>query len=97
MNLLDGAVETNGLLRFFFNASDIHPRNQKRFEITKSAVSKKAGTIFNLEAKGNSLIERSLYLIHLVDWASFYLCERNGADIMDIEIIDYLKSELGKM
>jgi len=81
----------------FFNASDIHPRNQKRFEITKSAVSKKAGTIFNLEAKGNSLIERSLYLIHLVDWASFYLCERNGADIMDIEIIDYLKSELGKM
>lgn len=81
----------------FFNASDIHPRNQKRFEITKSAVSKKVGTIFNLEAKGNSLIERSLYLIHLVDWASFYLCERNGADIMDIEIIDYLKSELGKM
>jgi len=25
------------------------------------------------------------------------LCERNGVDIMDIEIIDFLKSELGKM
>jgi hypothetical protein len=33
----------------------------------------------------------------LVDWASYYLCEANHADIMDIEIIDYLKSELGKM
>jgi glucose/mannose-6-phosphate isomerase len=81
----------------FFNAADIHPRNKKRFEITKDAVSKKSNTVFNLEAKGDSLIERSLYLIHLVDWASYYLCELNHADIMDIEIIDYLKSELGKM
>lgn len=81
----------------FFNASDIHPRNKRRFEITKEAVRKKAGKIFNLEAKGDSLVERSLYFIHLVDWASYYLCEMNQADIMDIEIIDYLKSELGKM
>ena len=81
----------------FFNAAYIHPRNKKRFEITKDAVSKRSKGVFNLEAKGDSLIERSLYLIHLVDWASYYLCEANHADIMDIEIIDYLKSELGKM
>jgi hypothetical protein len=29
-----------------------------------------------------------------VDWSSYYLCEMNEADIMDIEIIDYLKGEL---
>lgn len=81
----------------FFHADDIHPRNKKRFEISQQAIMKKSGVVFNVKSKGNSLIERSLYLIHLVDWASYYLCEKNHADIMDIEIIDYLKSELGKM
>jgi len=81
----------------FFMAEDLHPRNMKRFDISMKAVQNKSNALFVLEAKGRSLVERSLYLIHLVDWASFYLCERNGVDIMDIEIIDFLKSELGKM
>ena len=58
------------------------------------AVEKKTGKVFVIEAKGETIIERSLYFIHIVDWASFYLCDLNKADIMDIEIIDYLKSEL---
>jgi glucose/mannose-6-phosphate isomerase len=61
-----------------------------------AAVEKKCGKVFTLHTKGDNLIERSLYLIHIVDWASFYLCDLNGADIMDIDIIDYLKSELAK-
>jgi glucose/mannose-6-phosphate isomerase len=81
----------------FFVTEDVHPRNKKRFEITMNAVKRKSNALLLVESKGESLVERSLYLIHLVDWASFYLCERNGVDIMDIEIIDYLKSELGKM
>lgn len=80
----------------FFSTGDLHPRNQKRMEITMAAVEKKCGNIFTLHTKGDNLIERSLYLIHIVDWASFYLCDLNGADIMDIDIIDYLKSELAK-
>jgi len=78
----------------FFNTGDMHPRNKKRFEITMAAVKKKSGSVFVVDTKGNNLIERSLYLIHIVDWASFYLCEMNGVDIMDIVIIDYLKGEL---
>lgn len=81
----------------FFLTEDIHPRNRKRFEISMMAVKKKTGAVCVVEAKGSSLVERSLYLIHLVDWASYYLCEKNGVDIMDIEIIDFLKAELGKM
>lgn len=80
----------------FFNTGDLHPRNYRRFEISKSAIEKKCGKVFNVSAKGDSFIERSLYLINIVDWASYYLCEMNGADIIDIEIIDYLKSELAK-
>lgn len=80
----------------FFSTGDLHPRNQKRLEITTAAVEKKCGKIFTLHTKGDSFIERSLYLIHIVDWASYYLCDLNGADIIDIEIIDYLKGELAK-
>ena len=80
----------------FFNTVDMHPRNKKRFQITLDAVQKKSGNVFIVVAKGDNLIERSIYFIHIVDWASFYLCELNKADIMDIEIIDYLKSELAQ-
>ena len=80
----------------FFNTGDLHPRNYRRFEISKTAIEKKCGKVFNVSAKGDSFIERSLYLINVVDWASYYLCEMNGADIIDIEIIDYLKGELAK-
>ena len=80
----------------FFNTADMHPRNKKRFQITLDAVQKKSGNVFIVDAKGENLIERSIYFIHIVDWASFYLCELNKADIMDIEIIDYLKSELAQ-
>jgi glucose/mannose-6-phosphate isomerase len=81
----------------FFVAPDFHERNLFRFEITKKTVENKAKTIFLVEARGNSLVERYLYFIHLVDWASFYLCELNKVDILEIDIINYLKSELGKL
>jgi len=84
------------LRQYFFSSGDMHPRNQKRFEITLAAVEKKCGKVFVLETKGETFIERSLYFIHIVDWASYYLCDLNGADIIDIEIIDYLKGELAK-
>jgi glucose/mannose-6-phosphate isomerase len=78
----------------FFETSDVHPRNKKRFEITKNATSEKCGSVFTLQAMGASRVEQSLYLIHVVDWASYYLCEANNQDIIDIKIIDYLKGEL---
>ena len=90
---------TGGDERFapiFFNTGDLHPRNYKRFEISQDAVEKKCGKTLLVQAKGDSFIERSVYLINIVDWASYYLCEMNGADIIDIEIIDYLKGELAK-
>jgi len=90
---------TGGDERFapiFFNTGDLHPRNYRRFEISQEAVEKKCGKVLLVHAKGGSFIERSIYLINIVDWASYYLCEMNGADIIDIEIIDYLKGELSK-
>jgi glucose/mannose-6-phosphate isomerase len=79
----------------FFDTGDLIPRNQKRLEITRDVVAKKT-TIHNLPAKGNSFIERSFYLIHLVDWASYYASQIKKVDAFDIDIIDFLKDELAK-
>lgn len=78
------------------HTNDMNPRNQKRYEITKDIISKKAAGIMEIEAIGNTQIEKSFYLIHLVDWASYYLCDLNKVDIMDIKVIDFLKDELSK-
>lgn len=77
-----------------FWAEDIHPRNKRRMEITREVVLEKSGKVMDVHAKGNSLIERSLYFINLVDWASLYLADLKKADPIDIAIIDYLKNEL---
>lgn len=78
----------------FLNTCDLNPRNQKRYDITKEIVGKKAAGIMEISAKGNSRIQRSFYLIHIVDWASYYLADIKEVDAMDIKVIDYLKDEL---
>jgi len=80
----------------FLNTKDLNPRNQKRYDITMSKVAEKAAGVMELDAIGNTRIQRSFYLIHLVDWASYYLAVKKGVDIFDIKVIDYLKDELSK-
>lgn len=77
----------------YFNTKDLLPRNEKRMEITLEVIASKT-KLLTVEAEGTNLVERSIYLIHLVDWASFYLSEINQTDAMEIKIIDRLKSEL---
>ena len=65
-------------------------------DISRDVISKKSNKVFDLFAKGNSRIERSIYLINVVDWASLYLSEMKDVDPIDIEVIDYLKDTLSK-
>ncbi len=80
----------------FMQTGDLIPRNQKRYEITMDRVKTFTPYVKELVAKGTSAIERSFYLIHLVDWASLYLAQKKGVDAFDIDIIYYLKDELAK-
>lgn len=81
----------------FIDGEDISERNKIRMKISREIISRKTPHILTIEAQGSSHVERSIYLIHLVDWASYYLNELTGADIMDIKVIDHLKSELSKL
>lgn len=79
----------------FFMTSGNHPRNDKRIEITREKIAQKTA-VFDIHSKGSSLIEQSMYLVNIVDWASFYLAELDDIDTIDIAVIDYLKGELAK-
>ena len=77
------------------NSSD-YKRTQTRFETCKEIFSKYTSNIAEVYSKGDSEIEKALYLIHYGDWLSWYLSELNEADSMEVDVIDYLKSELSK-
>ncbi len=79
----------------FFMTKGNHPRNDRRIEITREKIAQKTA-VFEIHAQGESIIEQSIYLINLVDWASFYLAAMDDIDTIDIAVIDYLKSELAK-
>lgn len=81
----------------FIQTHDLSERNQRRFDISLDRTKSKTDKVLVIEAKGNSQVEKSIYLIHLIDWISFYLSELKNGDSMEIEIIDYLKAELGKL
>ncbi len=80
---------------FLRNETD-DPRIQKRIEINQEIIRRSTPNVMEVWSKGGNKMEQMLYLIHLGDWASFDLSVINKVDIMEIEVIDYLKSELSK-
>ena len=76
---------------------DDFARNQVRLDISKEIIGDRSSTLIELFSKGKNMMERCLYLVHLVDWVSLYLAEVRGVDPTQIEVIDYLKGELAKV
>jgi len=81
----------------FLQTGDLTMRNQRRFDISVELVSARTKNVHIAHAKGATQIERSLYLIHLVDWASLYLSNLKEGDPIEIRVIDYLKDEMSKL
>lgn len=94
--LVGWTKENDNLAVIYFRTADDYPRNQTRIEINKTIIAKYCKNIFEVFAKGNNQVEQSIYLVHLGDWISWYMSELAGVDAIEIDVIDYLKSELGK-
>ncbi len=86
-----------GFAVLFFRNTNDNPRIAKRIDISKEVILKHTPNIVEVYSKGDSIIEQSLYLIHLGDLVSVYLYEMSNVDPDDIKVIDYLKSSLAKM
>ena len=80
---------------FLRNISDF-TRNKKRMEINIKIISEFCDSIHEIWSLGESDIEKSLYFIHLCDWASIYLADMQNIDATEIRVLNYLKEELFK-
>jgi glucose/mannose-6-phosphate isomerase len=97
-NELVGWTEKNDNLAVIFLLDrDEYARNLARVEINKEVIRKYTSHIIDIYSKGNSAIEKTIYFIHLGDWISVLLGEFRGADLMEIKVIDHLKSALSKI
>lgn len=74
-----------------------YSRTQARIEISKSVFIKYTPNVKELWSKGETQLERSLYIIHLTDWASCFLADKRKVDASEIDIINHLKGELSKI
>ncbi len=81
----------------FLRDKDDHRRVQKRMDVTIGVLRRYTDRIREVRSEGRSLLARMFSLVHLGDWTSYYLAILNGIDPTPVEVIDYLKSELGKV
>ena len=94
--LVGWANGTNQMAVVYFRNDNDFDRNQKRVEINKEIISKYTNRIHEIWSKGESNLEKALYHIHYGDWISLHLSDINQVDVMEIKVIDHLKSELSK-
>ena len=95
--LLGWRTNVNNLAVVFFRNKCDYQRNSVRMDINKNVISKYTENISEVWSKGSSLIENTLYLINIGDWVSWYLSEMNSVDAIEIDVINFLKSELAKI
>jgi glucose/mannose-6-phosphate isomerase len=88
-------VENTSVI-YLRNESDYY-RNKTRIDINKSVIEKYTSNISEIWSLGNSSIEKSLYLINVGDWISWYLSELNNVDAIEIDVINYLKEKLSDL
>lgn len=84
-----GGNEDYGVI--ILDSGKLNEKNYQRLNFSKAFISNKTKHIYTINALGNTNIERSLYLIHLIDWASYYYAVNNNIDSIEINVIEELK------
>lgn len=79
----------------FRNESD-HPKVQKRMEIVGDILEEHTSNIIETYSKGDTPLQRALYLIQVGDWASYFLAKKRNVDVTEVKVIDYLKGQMKK-
>ena len=95
--LLGWRTNVDRLAVVYFRNKIDYERNQIRMDINKKVILKYTSNISEVWSKGSSIIENTLYHINLGDWVSWYLSEMNNVDAIEIDVINFLKGELGKV
>jgi len=86
----------NALIMILLRMSEDSNRVKLRMDITKSLVEESGGRVVDIAARGNTYLDRLLYLIFLGDLVSFYLAIIYGKDPTEIKKIDSLKKRMAE-
>jgi len=73
-----------------------HPQVQRRFELTKELIRKRAGVVRETWTEGRSVLARIFSMVYLGDFASIYLAYLNSVDPTPVAVIETLKKELDR-
>jgi len=84
------------LVVFMLRSSSLHPRNLLRYDITAKLLAKAGIAYESVEARGISALAQVLSLVHLGDYASFYLSMLNEVDPTSTDAIDSVKQYLAR-
>jgi len=95
--LVGWRIKNDNLAVVLFRNETDFKNIQARMEINKKTFAEYTDTMVEVWSKGESDLQRALYLIHIGDWISFFLGEKKGVDIMEVKVIDHLKGELAKL
>lgn len=90
------AKDPKDMFVVFVRSNLENSRNASRLDISFEIISDKTEVV-KVEARGEHLIDQSLYLIHLFDWVSLLKAERKEIDVTEVKVIDYLKSQLASI
>jgi len=82
------------IICLFFNYGEEHERIKKRLKITEAIIKNGNVETMKINAKGDSFLEKIIYLVILGDWVSYYLALMNKIDPTEIKEISYLKEQL---
>ena len=95
--LVGWRTENQDLAVVYLRSEEDYYRNQARMEQNKEVINQYVSSITEIYSKGNSKIERALYLIHLCDWASELVAQLKGIDSVEVDVITGLKNMLGEL
>jgi glucose/mannose-6-phosphate isomerase len=81
----------------FLRDKQDHARVQIRMNITKEVIAKQTEHCTEVWSEGTSLLTRMFSLLYLGDWVSYYMAILHEEDPTPVAVINYLKTELGKV
>jgi glucose/mannose-6-phosphate isomerase len=73
-----------------------HPQVQRRFDLTRELIRKRAGLVKEIWTSGRSLLARLFSTAYLGDFVSLYLAYLNSVDPTPVAVIETLKKELSR-
>lgn len=72
-----------------------HPQVQRRFELTREVIVRRAGVVHEVWSEGESRLTRVLSILYLGDFVSLYMAYLNNVDPSPVLVIDSFKAKLG--